>query len=100
MSKMKMRRPWRQLFTGVRQGPWPSRGEEALKICLGVFPGGPVVKTSASSAGAASLIPGQGGKILHASQPKNQNMKWKQYCNRFNKDLKMIHITHKKKIRN
>ena len=34
-----------------------------------------MVKTSASSAGAVSLIPGQGGKILHTSQPKNQNRK-------------------------
>ena len=33
-------------------------------------------------------IPGQGAKIPHASQPKNQNIKQKQYCNKFNKDLK------------
>ena len=30
------------------------------------FPGGPVVKTSPSSAGGAGLIPGQGAKIPHA----------------------------------
>ena len=34
------------------------------------------------------LIPGEGAKIPHASQPKNQNMKQKQYCNKFNKDFK------------
>ena len=27
-------------------------------------------------------------KIPHASQPKNQNIKRKQYCNKFNKDFK------------
>ena len=35
-----------------------------------------------------SLIPGQGAKIPHASGPKNQNIKQKQYCNKFNKDFK------------
>ena len=52
------------------------------------FPGGPVVKTSPSNAGVGSLIPGQGDKIPHASGPKNQNIKQKQYCNKFNKDFK------------
>ena len=51
------------------------------------FPGGPVVKTSLSNAGGVGLIPGQGTKIPHASQPKNQNIKQKQYCNKFNKDF-------------
>ena len=51
------------------------------------FPG-PVVKTSSSNAGGAGLIPGQGAKIPHASRPKNQNIKQKQYCNKFNKDFK------------
>ena len=50
------------------------------------FPGGPVVKTSPSNAGGAG--PGQGAKIPHAPQPKNQNIKQKQYCNRLNKDFK------------
>ena len=44
------------------------------------FPGGPVVKTSPSNAG--------GAKIPHASQPKKQNIKQKQNCNKFNKDFK------------
>ena len=33
-------------------------------------------------------IPGQGAKIPHASGPKNQNIKQKQYCNKFYKDFK------------
>ena len=52
------------------------------------FPGGPVVKTSPSNAGGAGSIPGRGAKIPHASWPKNQNMKQKRYCNKFNKDFK------------
>ena len=36
------------------------------------------------------LIPGEGAKIPHASQPKNQNMKQKQYYAKFNKDLFLI----------
>ena len=38
------------------------------------FTGGPGVKTSSSNAGSAGLIPGQRAKILHVSQPKNQNI--------------------------
>ena len=52
------------------------------------FPGGPVVKTSPSKAGGAGSIPGRGAKIPHASWPKKQNIKQKQYFNKFNKDLK------------
>ena len=55
-----------------------------------------MVKASPSRAGAASLITGRGGRNTHASQPKIQNMKWKQYCNGFNKDLKIIHFQKKK----
>ena len=54
---------------------------------LGDFPGGPAVKTLPSSAGAVGSIPGQGAEIPYASRPKSQNMKQKQYCNKFNKDL-------------
>ena len=58
------------------------------------YPGGPVVETSPSNAGGTGLIPGQGARIPHASPPKDQNIKQKQYCNKFNKDLKkeMVHI--------
>ena len=52
------------------------------------FPGSPVVKTSPSNAGVAGLIPGWGAKIPHASRPKHQNVKQKQYCNKFNTDFK------------
>ena len=53
---------------------------------MGDFPGGPVVKTSSSNVGGVGSIPGWGAKIPHALQPKNQNIKQKQYCNKFNKD--------------
>ena len=52
------------------------------------FPGSPVVKTSPSNAGGVGSIPGRGAKIPHASWPKTQNLKQKQYCNKFNKDFK------------
>ena len=47
-----------------------------------------MVKTSLSSAGVAGSIPGWGAKIPHALWSKNQNTKQKQYCNKFNKDVK------------
>ena len=40
------------------------------------------------NAGGTGSIPGQGAKIPHASGPKNQNIKQKQYYNKFNKDFK------------
>ena len=52
------------------------------------FRGGPVVKFSSSNAGGSDLNPGREAKTLHASQPKNQNIKQRQYCSKFNKDLK------------
>ena len=52
------------------------------------LPGSPVIKTSPSNAGGAGSIPGRGAKIPHALWPKKQSSKQKQYCNRFNKDLK------------
>ena len=42
-----------------------------------------MVKPLPSNAGG-----GQGAKIPHTSQPKRQNIKQKQHCNKFNKDLK------------
>ena len=47
-----------------------------------------MVKTSPSNAGEGGSITGQGAKIPHASRMKNQNINQKQYCNKFNKDLK------------
>ena len=52
------------------------------------FPGGPVVKTSPSSAGGVGLIPSQGTKIPHALWLAKQNIKQNSYCNRFSKDFK------------
>ena len=43
-----------------------------------------MVGTSPSNPGGMVSIPGQGAKILHGSQSKNQNMKQKKCC----KDLK------------
>ena len=51
------------------------------------YPGGPVVKTSPSKAEGEGSIPGGVAKIPHASRPKKQNIKQKQYCNKFNKDF-------------
>ena len=48
-----------------------------------------MVKTSASNVGGVGSIPGWGAKIPHALWPKKpKNIKQKQYCNKFNKDLK------------
>ena len=47
-----------------------------------------MVETSPSTAGGMGSIPGRGTKIPHASAPKNQNIKQKQYCNKFNKGFK------------
>ena len=63
------------------------------------YPDSPLVRTSPSNAEGVGLIPGQGTKIPHASGPKNQNIKQKQCCNRFNKDFKKW-STSKKKERN
>ena len=57
--------------------------------CRG-FPGGPMVRMS--NGGGAGSIPGQEAKIPRASWPKSRNIKQKQCCNKFNKDLKMVHI--------
>ena len=75
-----------------------------LCICIRKMrdlPGSPLVKTSPSNAGGVGSIPDQGSKIPHASQPKNQNIKQKQWCNKFNKDFKKSkHILKKKKTEN
>lgn len=59
------------------------------------FPGHPGVETLPSIAGgagsisgqSAGSIPGRRAKIPPASWPKPQNIRQKQYCNEFNKDL-------------
>ena len=53
-----------------------------------------MVETSPSNAGGAGSILGGRVKIPHASRP--ENIKQKQYCNKFNKDFKkMVHIKQK-----
>ena len=62
----------------------------------GDFPGGPVVKTSPSNAKRVwvrSLVGELRSHMPHGQ--KNQNIKQKQYCNKFNKDFK--NCLHKKK---
>ena len=63
-------------------------GRDCKKWLGGDFPGSPVAGTSPSNAGGVGSIPGWGAGIPHALQPENQNIKQKQYCNKFNKDLK------------
>ena len=43
------------------------------------LPGGPVVKTLPSKAKGTGWIPGQRARIPHASGPKNQKIKQKQW---------------------
>ena len=47
-----------------------------------------MVKNSPSIARGASSIPGQGANIPHTLRPKKQ----KQYCKKFNKDLKKMYF--------
>ena len=52
---------------------------------------------SSSNAGGEGLTPGQRAKIPHAYQPKNQNIKQKQYCTKFNEEfLNGLHPKKKK----
>ena len=67
----------------------------SLRKWIGDLPGDPAVKTSPSNVGDLNLIRGQGAKIPHDLQPKKQDIKQKQYCNKFNKDFK--NDTHAKK---
>ena len=59
-----------------------------------------MVGTSPSNAVGAGSIPGHGARIPHASRPKNQNIKQKQCCNKFNKDFKIGPHQKKKKSKN
>ena len=52
------------------------------------FPSSPVVKALPSSAGGSGVIPGRGARIPHVSWPKDQNIKQKQYGNKFSEDFK------------
>ena len=46
-----------------------------------------MVKILPSNAGVTDLMPGWRAKVPHASWPKNQNVKQKQYCNKFDEDF-------------
>ena len=70
--------------------------QRRFKIESRDFPGSPVVKALPFNAKRAGSIPGRETKIPHASWPKNQNIKQKQYCNKFSKDFK--NGPHQKKI--
>ena len=57
------------------------------------------MKILPSNAGGVSSVTGQEAKIPHISGPKNQNIKQKQYCNKFKKDFKNGPHLKKKKAR-
>ena len=59
------------------------------------LPWGQVVKTWPSNAGDIDWIPDHGAKIPRASRLKYLNIKQKQYCIKFHKDLKIVQIKKK-----
>ena len=63
-----------------------------IEECLGDVPGCPP-----SSAEGVGSTPAWGAKVPQASWPKSQTMEQKQYCDKFNKDLKKK-LVHSKKI--
>ena len=63
-------------------------GGSGLKYATQGPPHHPVLNTLSSNAGGVGLIPGQGAKIPHSSQLRNQNIEQKQCCNNFSKDFK------------
>ena len=73
-----------------------SEGERPWNMEWWDFPDGPVIDTSSPNAVFVGLIPGWGAEIPCASGPKNQNIKQKQYCNKFNKDFVKVHLKKKK----
>ena len=73
--------------------------KETVRTEAGDFPGCPLIKTSPSNAKSMGSIPGRGSRIPRASQPKNQNIKQKQYCKKNSiKTFKMVHIQKIKRI--
>ena len=52
-----------------------------------------------SKAEGMGLIPGWGARTPRVSQPKNQNIKQKQYCNKFNKDCQNGSLKKKKNLK-
>ena len=64
--------------------PKPSVGKTCTHRHLGGLP----AKTSPSSAGGVSSIPGMEAKIPHASWPKKPKHNTEQYCNKSYKSFK------------
>ena len=52
----------------------------------------PLVTTSSANAGGDGSTPSLGTKSLQTLRPKHQNIKQKQYCNKFKKTQKKICI--------
>ena len=75
---------------------WLNRSNPSKNQCWDLS-SGPVVN-SPSNAGSLSSIPDWGAKTPHASGLKDQMIKQKQYCNKFNKDFKNCPCQKKKKI--
>ena len=72
-----------------------------VKLRERVFPGSSEVKTSPSNTRGEGSIPGQGAKITHTLWPKKTTIKQKQYCSKFNKNLKNgAHQKRKKNLKN
>ena len=67
-------------------------GEKKKRMNRWDVPGSPVIKTWPSSGGDVGSNLDWGAKIPHALWSERQNIKQKQYGNKFNKDLKMVHI--------
>ena len=65
---------------------------DILKIYVKECRDSPRVKTMPPKAEGVGLIPGWEARTPHASQPKNQNIKQKQYGSKSIKTLKMVHI--------
>ena len=64
----------------------PSR--QNVKYIQRDFSGSPEVKTWPSNASGTGLISGGEAKIPNILHTKKQNIKQKQYCDKFNKDFK------------
>ena len=62
------------------QGAAVKRAAGTSLVVQGLRPRLPVLR--------CGFDPGRGAEIPHASQPKNQNIQQKQYCNKINKGFK------------
>ena len=88
INSQSKRRSKATTHTHTLRQPQISNQNRTQEVHTRDFLGAPVVKTLPSNAEDEGSIPGQGAKTPHASQKKNQNIKQKQYCNKFNKYFK------------